>query len=151
MTQKQEGRPADLDGASRTGFLAGTNGKANPKPSKNQAYPQSPGHKGPSDTGREAAEKFTARAKPIRVRVLAVIEQGPATAEEIAAKIGEHPMIVRARCSELRGQGLIEDSGERGTGFLGGRVVRWRGTSPEERALAAARRAAETEHREGAQ
>lgn len=104
-------------------------------------YPQSPGFKGDLDTGRKAARQFAPKAKPIRQRALAVIERGPVTAEQIADQIGEHFMIVRARCSELRAQGLIDDSGRRGAGALGGRVVVWRATTPLERAAFVARKA----------
>jgi hypothetical protein len=109
------------------------------------SYPNTPGHKGPADTGRIAAASFAPKAKPIRQRTLEVIERGPATAEQVAAKISEHFMIVRARCSELRAQGLIDDSGCRGDGALGGRVVVWRATTAQERALFMARQAAKRE------
>lgn len=110
------------------------------------SYPYEPGHKGPAETGRDAARAFAPRAKPIRQRALEIIERGPSTAEQIAAEIGAHWMICRARCSELRGQGLIDDSGRRGQGALGGKVVVWRATTPLERALHAARKAVEAEH-----
>lgn len=74
------------------------------------------------------------KAKPIRARALEVIERGPATAEEVAEAIGAQFMIVRARCSELGAQGLIADSGTRGAGALGGRVVVWCATTAIERA-----------------
>ena len=99
------------------------------------AYPDQPGWRpGSIETSRRAAEAFAPKAKPIRVRTLEVIERGPATAEQVAEEIGAHFMIVRARCSELRAQGLITDSGLRGSGALGGRVVVWRSTTREERA-----------------
>ncbi len=107
------------------------------------SYPAVPGHKGRSETGRDAAAAFAPRAKPIRQRALETIERGPSTAEQIAAEIGVHWMICRARCSELRAQGLIEDSGRRGKGALGGKVVVWRATTSIERALHAARKAAD--------
>jgi predicted ArsR family transcriptional regulator len=97
-------------------------------------YPASPGFKGDLDTGRAAAKAFAPKAKPLRVRTLEAIERGPATAEQVAEAIGAHWMVVRARCSELRAQGLIEDSGRRGEGALGGKVVVWRATTPLERA-----------------
>ena len=88
------------------------------------AYPDSPGWRpGSIDTSREAAEAFAPKAKPLRVRVLDVIERGDATAEQVAELVGAHWMVVRARCSELRAQGLITDSGLRGAGALGRRVV----------------------------
>ena len=105
-------------------------------------YPDHPGHKGASDTGRRAANLVAPRATSIRARVLDVIEIGNATAEQVADEINEHFMIVRARCSELRAKGLIEDSGQRGAGALGGNVIVWRSTSGLERALFDARKAA---------
>jgi predicted ArsR family transcriptional regulator len=112
-------------------------------------YPNDPGHKGPSETGRDAATAYAPRAKPIRERALEIIERGPSTPEQIAAEIGQHFMIVRARCSELRAQGLVEDSGRRGSGALGGRVIVWRRTTVEERALFNARKAAQAEKTTG--
>ncbi len=110
-------------------------------------YPNEPGWKrGAIETSRQAARAFAPRAKPIRVRALEVIERGPATAEQVGEEIGEHFMIVRARCSELRASGLIDDSGRRGDGALGGKVVVWRSTTPLERASFNARKAAEAEH-----
>jgi len=104
-------------------------------------YPETPGWKGDLETGREAAITFKPKAKPLRQRAMEVIERGPASAEQIGAEIDHHFMVVRARCSELRAQGLITDSGQRGPGALGGRVVIWRATTPEERAAFAARSA----------
>lgn len=104
-------------------------------------YPHVPGFKGDLDTGRIAGKAFATKARPIRVRALEVIERGPATAEQVGDRIGEHFMIIRARCSELRALGLIDDSGMRGDGALGGRgVVVWRATTPLERAAFAAAR-----------
>ena len=108
-------------------------------------YPNEPGWRwGSPDTSRRAARAFAPKAKPIRVRALEVFERGPATAEQVADQIGEHFMIVRARCSELRALGLIDDTGRRGDGALGGRVVVWRATTPLERAAFTAAR--ETAH-----
>lgn len=108
-------------------------------------YPHVPGHKGTSDTGPKGAKSFAPKAAPIRERTLAEIEGGNATAEQVARRLNLHWMIVRARCSELRAMGLIEDSGERGDGALGGRVIVWRPTTPIERAIFRARKAAERE------
>lgn len=108
-------------------------------------YPNHPGFKGRSDTGRAAAKAFAPKAKPIRQRVLDALEGGPATAEQIAKRINQHWMVVRARLSEARAMGLADDSGERGDGALGGRVIVWRITTPAERAMFSARKAAEAE------
>jgi hypothetical protein len=108
-------------------------------------YAGGPGHKGPSDTSCASAKAFAHKAIPIRARALAEIRRGPATVDTVANEIGEHFMIVRARCSELRSRGLIEDSGQRGRGALGGKVVVWRSTTPLERAIFNASKAMETE------
>jgi predicted ArsR family transcriptional regulator len=102
-------------------------------------YPHAPGHKGRSDTGAAAAVLFAPKAKPIRERTLAIIERGPATAEQIADEIGEHFTVVRPRLSEARKLGLVVDSGLRGTGALGGTVVVWRLATLEEREIFVAR------------
>jgi predicted ArsR family transcriptional regulator len=107
-----------------------------------ERYPHHPGAKGRSDTSYIAARLAAPRAKPIRQRTLEDIERAPATAEQVSERIGVHFMICRARCSELRAQGLIEDSGQRGDGALGGKVIVWRATTPAERAAFAAARAA---------
>ena len=110
-------------------------------------YPNEPGWKqGSIETSRQAAKAFAPKARPIRARALEVIERGPATAEQVAEEISVHWMVTRARCSELRAQGLIEDSGRRGAGALGGKVVVWRSTTPLERASFNARKAADGEH-----
>ena len=138
MTQKAETPPWG-DGRASNRFALGRaeRSEATPKRRYDQhadRYPNAPGHKGDLDTGRLAAKAFAPKAKPIRVRALDVIERGPSTAERIADEIGAHWMIVRARCSELRAMGLIDDSGRRGDGALGGRVVVWRATTALERA-----------------
>jgi hypothetical protein len=113
------------------------------------SYPHEPGHKGTSDTGVRAAKIIGRRSRTIRQSVLATLKGGPRTAEDIGLLIGEHFMVVRARCSELRGQGFIQDSGVRGQGALGGKVIVWRVSTVEELAAFCARRAAEDEKRGG--
>lgn len=131
------GGPSELDQLSRRDQAEDN---PNRRPFQRPGYPDTPGHKGDLDTGRLAAKAFAPKARPIRVRALEVIERRPATAEQVGVEIGEHFMIVRARCSELRALGLIDDSGRRGEGALGGRVVVWRATTPLERAVFAAAR-----------
>jgi predicted ArsR family transcriptional regulator len=108
-------------------------------------YPNEPGWKGKSSTGRQAAHAFAPKAKSIRVRALEVIQRGPATAEQVAEQLDLYWMIVRARLSELGNQGLIQDSGARGTGALGGKVIIWRLATEEERAVFTASQGAEAE------
>ncbi len=97
-------------------------------------YPETPGWKGQAETGREAALAYAAEAKGRRRQVLnALIDYGPATAEQLSEKIGLHWYLIRPRLSELKSLGYVADSGERGRGALGGRVVSWRVKTDEER------------------
>ena len=102
----------------------------------------SPHNNGASDPGRNATVFDRPKARPVRLRALAVLERGPATAEQIADEIGTHFTIVRARCSGLRAMGLIADTSVRGRGALGGRSIIWRATTALERALWGVRQAA---------
>jgi hypothetical protein len=113
--------------------------------SDDERYPLRAGHKGHADTGRLGAKMINRRGKTIRAATLEQIELSPKTAEIVAEQIGEHFMVVRARCSELRAQGLIEDAGERGDGALGGKVIVWRATSAIERDQFRIRKAADAE------
>ena len=109
-----------------------------------QSYPHHPGWKGDLDTGRNAAISHAAKAPSIQSRALAVIERRNASAEQVADEIGVHWQIARARCSDLRALGMIDDSGARADGALGGKSVVWRATTPLERAAyARAREAAQ--------
>jgi predicted ArsR family transcriptional regulator len=108
-------------------------------------YPEGPGHKGPSDTGPAAAVQVGRRVRFIRQGVLAALARGAATAEQISAGMDEHFMIVRARLSELRAQGLVTDTSERGRGALGGKVIVWRLTTDDERSMFAVRKIAKDE------
>ena len=152
MAHQQEGRPAEPDGASRSGVLARTRREHSPKREREQAvsrYPDGPGYKdeGP---GREAAVAYSGKARTHRQQVLEALHQGPGTAEEIGERIGLHWYLTRPRLSELHALGQAMKTGERGRGALGGSVNRWRIATSEELALVAARRAAEAEHGEGA-
>lgn len=97
-------------------------------------YPERPGWKGQAETGRNAALTYAAEAKGRRAQVLTAMAEGPGTAEEIGERIGLHWYLCRPRLSELRNLGYVMDSGSRGHGALGGKVIRWRLTSPAERA-----------------
>lgn len=113
-------------------------------------YPITPGHKGTVETGREAAMAFAPKLGRRQAEALAALENlGVASAEEVAEATKRHWYLTRPRLSELAAQGLVTDSGQRGYGALGGKVIRWRPTTSEERAIHAAQRAAEREHGEG--
>lgn len=101
------------------------------------SYPNTPGWKGASDTGRLAAEAYYDKARGRRRAILgSLLDDGPGTAEEIAERLGWHWYLVRPRLSELSRLGLARDSGERGTGAFGGKTVRWRLATAEEQAAA---------------
>lgn len=105
------------------------------------SYPHTPGHKGTSDTGRIAAERYAPKALTKRAKVLEQLAHGAQTAEEIAEALDDHWYLVRPRLSELKALGLAIETGEHGTGALGGRVNVWRRTTAEEQAEHVAREA----------
>jgi hypothetical protein len=86
------------------------------------------------DTSYQAACKISKELGRRQAEVLAHLQLGPATPEEIADAIGRHFATVRPRVSELVRLGLVMDTGRRGTGALGGTVRIWRVATPEERA-----------------
>jgi DNA-binding IclR family transcriptional regulator len=104
-------------------------------------YPERPGWKGHAETGRDAALAHAAEAKGRRAQVLTAMADGPGTAEEISQRIGLHWYLCRPRLSELRNLGYVMDSGSRGQGALGGKVIRWRLATSEERSAFLAQKA----------
>ena len=111
-------------------------------------YPHTPGFKD-NGTGKEAALAYAPKVGRRRAQVLAGLESGPATAEQIAKRIDLHWYLTRPRLSELKALGLVVETGERGAGALGGRVNVWRVTTAEERGLFNARKAVEAEKTTG--
>jgi hypothetical protein len=107
-------------------------------PTRFSRYPVEPGFKGAPETGGQAARAYAPQVRGRRRQVLDALAQGPGTAEQIGERIGLHWYLVRPRLSELKVMGLTADSGARGTGALGGRVVVHRVTTPLERASFAA-------------
>lgn len=89
------------------------------------SYPNAPGWKG-RGTSREAAEGIAPVAKTLRARVLEAVKAKPGTPEQIALRLNVPLMNVRPRLSELSNQGLVEDSGDRGTAMGGRRAIVWR-------------------------
>ena len=130
----------------------------NPKLPQNQQYPHAPGwRRGPNSATSEAAAKIAGgRATPLRQRVVAMLEEAPATPEELVdrfALCGERVLLntVRARTSDLHALGRVQPSGTFGLGEGGKtRVIRWRIATAAEAAIAAARRAADAERGEEA-
>ena len=90
-------------------------------------YPDNPGWKRTA-TSQAAAEQ----AKPTKPldyhRVLCALEEAPdgLTADEIAGVYGEVFNRFRPRCSELRLQGKIEETGSTRPSYLGNQQIVWR-------------------------
>ena len=89
-------------------------------------YPNTPGHKGPAETSRAAADAIKPKAATVRQRVLWEIGIGARTADEVAAMVGLSILAVRPRCSELARLGLIADTGMRRPNESGRMAVVWR-------------------------
>jgi hypothetical protein len=111
-------------------------------------YPKTPGWRpGALETSRLAAESVAPTAGRMMDRVEAYIrDHGPVSPEEITAGLvrpGERLLLtsVRARVCQLHKLGHLADAGrdKRGIGESGRvGVIRWRVTTPEERAERAA-------------
>lgn len=100
----------------------------------NNTYPNAPGFKGPSDTGREAAADMSEHCGRLQAMALrAIREAGPVTndgsggltADELAATLGLDRWSIQPRTSELRRKPLIDDSGHRRRNVTGKRAVVW--------------------------
>jgi len=110
-----------------------------------ERYPHGPGYKGSPSAGRKGAAYYAPQVRGRRAQVLAGLDAGPQTSEQIGECIGLHWYLVRPRLSELSALGLVTDTGEHGRSALGGKSTLWRQTTADERALFAARKAAEDE------
>lgn len=79
-------------------------------------YPARAGAKVATGPSRAAAEGVTASAKrhDTHAQILATLrDHGPATADEIADRLGLDRLYVRPRVSELRATGRVRDHGTR--------------------------------------
>jgi hypothetical protein len=107
------------------------------------------GHKD-QGAGRDAAEAFGPKLCFRRAEALAVYDRvASATPDEVAAAIDRPPHVTRPRVSELYLLGELVKTGERRTSAYGASQTVYRRARPEERALFAARKAADREHWEG--
>lgn len=88
-------------------------------------YPDAPGWKG-QDTSREAAIAIAPHAESLMVRVLVQLAKGEATADEIAAALGESVLSIRPRFSQLLAKRLIEPTGGRRANESGMKAKVWR-------------------------
>jgi hypothetical protein len=66
------------------------------------------------------------REAGLRGRLLAEVRRAPGSCEELAGRLEAPLLSVRPRCSELRAQGRIADSGRRGRSARGHEVIVWR-------------------------
>lgn len=112
-------------------------------------YPQEPGCRAGSPQTSLLAALDAAKTAPTAVAlILAQLEKGPASPEELQAAIeadGHRLLLtsVRARVTQLKRLGRVIDSGERGVGeSLKSKVIRVRLTTPAEMSDALARQAA---------
>lgn len=107
-------------------------------------------------TAEAGAAFIEPHAPTIRHMTLEIVEQSPATGEQVHEILRERGVrcvlySVKPRLSELKNAGLVTDSGERGISDSGKlRSVVWRATTAQERSQFLARKAAEAEHEEQA-
>ena len=77
-------------------------------------------------TSQEAADESAKSAPFWRLMVLQDLNvNGPATADEIAARLKSSPLTIRPRVSELRAAGKIHDTGNRRKNAYGKRAAVW--------------------------
>ena len=101
----------------------------------NGSYPNAPGWKGASETGREAAEAMASAAGRLQRLALGAIRDAGdhgLTADELAARLDVERWSVQPRTSELRRKHLIKDSGQRRRNATGRRAIVWCATDPAE-------------------
>lgn len=93
----------------------------------NEVYPQAPGYKTEQpETSKQAAKAVKSRAGLLRTMVLEKYRLGSATADEIAAKLGESVLTIRPRVAELHADGKLEDTGVRRKNESGHSATVWR-------------------------
>lgn len=89
-------------------------------------YPDIPGSRY-LETSRKAAEGIAPKAPTLRAKCFALLRsEGPATADEVAAKMQSSILSIRPRIAELNGMGLIVDTGTRRANASGNTAVVWR-------------------------
>lgn len=89
-------------------------------------YPHAPGFKD-RDTAKAAAESMAGTAPLLRQRCLEALHT-PATADEVAARLGISILSVRPRMTELLRMEKIEETGERRANASGRSAKVWRAT-----------------------
>ena len=90
-------------------------------------YPLSPGYQA-EETSLQAAIDIEPRAGKLKELVLGVLANAdePMTADAIARALGEHPLSIRPRVSELRNTGKVIKADTKGSSDFGKRAIRWR-------------------------
>ena len=79
------------------------------------------------DTSKAAADQARQLALAHKAMVIAALKHGrPYTSEEIAAQIKLDPLQVMKRISDLRGEGLIDDTGHRRENASGRKAAVWK-------------------------
>jgi hypothetical protein len=106
-------------------------------------------HGATGDTAAQGRDFIRPKAKTLRQHVLDEIEAQPGSPEQIHARLHDRGVkhlltAIRPRCSELSRMGMVKDSGRRALGESQRcKSIVWEATSPDERSLFAARKAAE--------
>lgn len=91
-----------------------------------EVYPYAPGFKVEQpETSKQAATAVKSRAETLREQVLEKFRLGSATADEIAAKLGESVLAIRPRVAELHKQGKLKDTTFRRKNESGHSAVVW--------------------------
>ena len=89
-------------------------------------YPNIPGDKGGTDTGRAAAISMSERAVTLRSLIVKNMKRhGDHTTDEMAGRMGASVLAIRPRFSELRACGDIRDSGNRHENISGKDAIVW--------------------------
>lgn len=105
-------------------------------------YPQQPGWRAQAsgETSREAAIAARAKARPMMALIEELLADGPASPEQLHARLtedGSRVLLtsVRARVCQLHKLGRVVDTGKRSLGeSLRAKVIVWRLATSEERA-----------------
>ena len=97
-----------------------------------ERYPNAPGYRR-TDTSKEAAEKALPWNLTLRRQILLWMQASglPTTADECAARFEIDKLAVRPRFTELKLEGLIEDTGIRRRNDSGRRAIVWRLAPPK--------------------
>lgn len=92
------------------------------------SYPETAGFKSRGSSA-EAARRISGAVHGLRERIVAeLLQNGSATADEMAARLGAAPLMVRPRFSELRSAGRIAPTGQRRNNSSGMSATVWRAT-----------------------